>query len=294
MKMGLSVIVVGHVTFILGALVHGAVLRNTYQHERARFKDYAVSDVLALISGFLGVIVGILAIVLSKHKKSKGLTWSLFTFSLFSSLVAAASTVGLFVSMVTAIINGGWSLLTHCRFPDAIGYSSKTNECPFDPTRVYSTTLILWGPLIVMCFIQLVFSARCFAACVSFLGLPCSRTKKRHFTQTIHVVGPAKEAFQPPRIHNQPSKVYTELSRIHNNPAELCSGAPRQLPRAPPRHHSRQPHRSHSERQPLRQTHRERSRVEPREIRAGSRGEREREQLQPLRRAAPERSSFWI
>lgn len=56
--------------------------------------------------------------------------------------MAAASAIGLSVSVVRAIIHGGRSLLTHCRFPDAIGYSSVTNECPFDPTRIYVSVLV--------------------------------------------------------------------------------------------------------------------------------------------------------
>lgn len=64
-------------------------------------------------------------------------TWSLFSVGLAAALMAAASAIGLTVSVVRAIIHGGRSLLTHCRFPDAIGYSSITNECPFDPTRIY-------------------------------------------------------------------------------------------------------------------------------------------------------------
>lgn len=67
-------------------------------------------------------------------------TWSLFSVGVAAALMAAASAVGLTVSVVRAIIHGGRSLLTHCRFPDAIGYSSVTNECPFDPTRIYVST----------------------------------------------------------------------------------------------------------------------------------------------------------
>lgn len=60
--------------------------------------------------------------------------------------MGAASAVGLAVSVVRAIIHGGRSLLTHCRFPDAIGYSSVTNECPFDPTRIYVSFFFLARP----------------------------------------------------------------------------------------------------------------------------------------------------
>ncbi|XP_061597551.1 transmembrane protein 54-like [Cololabis saira] len=194
MKAGLSVIIIGHVNFLLGALVHGVVLRHINLHKQARAMEYAISNVIALASGMVGIVVGVLFIVLSKNKKSRCLVWSLFILSLASAVMTAASAVGLFVSLVRAIVHGGRSLLTHCRFPDAIGYSSVTNECPFDPTRIYSTTLILWVPLIVTCVIQLVFSARCFAACVSFLGLPCCPTQRSvgHQTRAVslqtHVV----------------------------------------------------------------------------------------------------------
>ena len=69
-------------------------------------------------------------------------TWSLFSVGLAAAIMAGASAVGLFVSVVGAIIHGGRSLLTHCRFPDAIGYSSITNECPFDPTRIYVSLFV--------------------------------------------------------------------------------------------------------------------------------------------------------
>ncbi|XP_019115334.1 keratinocyte-associated protein 3 isoform X2 [Larimichthys crocea] len=147
MKMGLSMVLIGHVNFLLGALVHGVVLRHINLHKQARAMEYAISNVVALTSGLVGIVVGILAIVLSKNKKSKGLTWSLFTVSLTAALMAAASAIGLSVSVVRAIIHGGRSLLTHCRFPDAIGYSSVTNECPFDPTRIYCATDGLSDPL---------------------------------------------------------------------------------------------------------------------------------------------------
>ena len=63
--------------------------------------------------------------------------WSLFAVSLAAALLAAASAVGLAVSVVRTLLQGGRTLLSLCRFPDAIGYSSITNECPFDPTRIY-------------------------------------------------------------------------------------------------------------------------------------------------------------
>lgn len=53
MKMGLSMVLVGHVNFMLGALVHGVVLRHINFHKQARAMEYAVSNVFAITSGLV-------------------------------------------------------------------------------------------------------------------------------------------------------------------------------------------------------------------------------------------------
>ncbi|XP_047193754.1 transmembrane protein 54a isoform X1 [Scophthalmus maximus] len=222
MKMGLGLVLVGHVNFLLGALVHGAVLRHINVHSQARTMVYATSNVLAIVAGLMGIIGGITAIVLSKNKKNrilvkkqtkktaplsmtqlrpppftthicpsvapvrtcplfltKRMQWVLLVFGFLTGLLAVASTVGLSVSMVKAIIDKGKGLLTHCTYSvKDVGSSSITYECPFDPTRIYGTTIILWVPLIFMSMVETVFSFRCFAACTSFLYLcPCTRRR---------------------------------------------------------------------------------------------------------------------
>lgn len=193
MKMGLSVILIGHVNFMLAALVQGVVLRHINFQKHHRALEYAISTVVVLTAGLVGIIVGILTIVLSKNKKSRCLTWSVFVLGLTAAILAGLSAIGLFIAVVMAIKHHGRILLSHCRFPDAIGYSSITNECPFDPTRIYSTTLILWLPLIVTSLVQLVLCSRCFAVCISFLGLPCcchQKKRPRSFVRSINVVKP--------------------------------------------------------------------------------------------------------
>ncbi|XP_034531471.1 transmembrane protein 54a [Notolabrus celidotus] len=178
MKMGLGLVLVGHVNFLLGALVHGAVLRHINLHSQARTMVYAISNVIAIVAGLVGIISGITAIVLSKNKKNRILQWVLLVISFIAGLLAVASILGLSVSMVKAIMHKGRSLLTHCTFTDidAGSSSSITYECPFDPTRIYGTTIILWVPLILMCLVETVFSFRCFAACTSYLYLcPCRK-----------------------------------------------------------------------------------------------------------------------
>ncbi|CAJ1073919.1 transmembrane protein 54a isoform X1 [Xyrichtys novacula] len=203
MKMGLGLVLVGHVNFLLGALVHGAVLRHINVHTQARTMEYAISNVIAIVAGLVGIISGITAIVLSKNKKNRILQWVLLVFSFIAGLLAVASILGLSVSIVKAIIHKGWSLLTHCKFSDKdVGSSSITYECPFDPTRIYGTTIILWVPLILMCLVETVFSFRCFAACTSFLYLcPCRKRPiraKRVRIQRSAPTSPSSPQVDPP------------------------------------------------------------------------------------------------
>ncbi|XP_026163848.1 transmembrane protein 54a [Mastacembelus armatus] len=177
MKMGLGLVLVGHVNFLLGALVHGAVLRHISEYPRPETQMYAISDIIAIVAGLLGIIVGIMAIVLSKNKKSRILQWFLLVIGFLAGLLSVAAALGLSLSIVQAILKKGQGLLTHCKYSDDdVGSSSVTYECPFDPTRVYATTVILWVLLILMSFVEMVFSFRCFAVCTSFLYLcPCRK-----------------------------------------------------------------------------------------------------------------------
>ncbi|XP_072554972.1 transmembrane protein 54-like isoform X2 [Paramormyrops kingsleyae] len=156
MKTGLGLVLVGHMNFLPAALLHGAVLRHA-------------------------VVAGILAIVMSKKKKSGLWMGILLLISLLAGLLALASMVDFIVSLVTAIQNKGQKLFTHCLTVDNISYYSITTECPFDPTRVYGTTVALWLFLILMCMVEILFSFRCCAASACFLSLspPCGRKKKR-------------------------------------------------------------------------------------------------------------------
>ncbi|XP_064835585.1 uncharacterized protein LOC135549499 isoform X4 [Oncorhynchus masou masou] len=77
MKMGLSMVLVGHVNFLLGALVHGAVLRHINLNTRAHTVAYSISNIMALTTGLVGVVVGTLTILRSNNKKSRVLSMTL-------------------------------------------------------------------------------------------------------------------------------------------------------------------------------------------------------------------------
>ncbi|KAF5901257.1 transmembrane protein 54-like isoform X3, partial [Clarias magur] len=172
MKMGLCMVLVGHMNFLLAALVHGTVLRHISLDTQTL--EYAISNILALTAGLVGGLVGILTIVLSKNQKNRVLTWCVCMLSAVGGVLAAASVVGLLVALVWTLIYGTKGLLQHCNLPDDMSYFSITFECPYDPTRIYGTTLILWVPLIVMSAVEMVISGRCCAASVSFI---CHKTR---------------------------------------------------------------------------------------------------------------------
>ncbi|KTG33204.1 hypothetical protein cypCar_00016920, partial [Cyprinus carpio] len=137
MKMGLGLVLVGHVNFLLGALVHGAVLRHIEVFSWNKKLVYPISNVIALVAGLVAIIGGISAIVLSKYKKNQLLSWFLLIVSVLAVLLGAASAVGITVATVRAIMWEGQTLFAHCNLPSNITYYSITNECPFDPTRIY-------------------------------------------------------------------------------------------------------------------------------------------------------------
>ncbi|KAM8840937.1 uncharacterized protein AB9W97_001473 isoform 3-T3 [Spinachia spinachia] len=249
MKMGLCMLLLGHVNFLLGALMHGVVLRHVSIDKQAGATEYSIANVVAIASGLVGIVGGILAIVLSKNQKSRGL----------------------------------------------------------------STTLILWVPLILTCVVQMVFSARCFAVCVSFLGLTCCRNRKTtgDSRQALNVVRPMEET-APSRPTEAPTR-HTEITRSYAESPTRSSEAPtRHAPRSlsqplrchseplsshrdPPWQNTEPPRRQHKP-APLPHQPRSLPPLERRPLRQPDAGSPQRapEPHRLLQRATLERSSFWI
>lgn len=53
MKMGLCMVFIGHVNFLLGALVHGVVLRHIRLNADATAMEVVVSNVVAVVTGLV-------------------------------------------------------------------------------------------------------------------------------------------------------------------------------------------------------------------------------------------------
>lgn len=62
--------------------------------------------------------------------------------SVLAFLLGGASAVGISVATARAIMFKGQTLFVHCQLPTNISYYSITNECPFDPTRIYVSRFI--------------------------------------------------------------------------------------------------------------------------------------------------------
>ncbi|NXL49412.1 TMM54 protein, partial [Podilymbus podiceps] len=66
MKTGLILLIIGHLNFIAGALVHGIVLRFVIDPRDAISLQYAVANAASIISALLTVSCGIAALMLSR------------------------------------------------------------------------------------------------------------------------------------------------------------------------------------------------------------------------------------
>ncbi|XP_046519424.1 transmembrane protein 54 isoform X2 [Equus quagga] len=127
MKTGLVLVVLGHVSFIAAALLHGTVLRYVAAPRDAVALQYCVVNILSVTSAIVVITSGIVAIVLSRYLPSTPL---------------------------------GRALLAACTFgsPEVLALAP---DCPYDPTRIYSSSLCLWGISLLFCVAESVFAVRC-------------------------------------------------------------------------------------------------------------------------------------
>ncbi|XP_042194848.1 transmembrane protein 54 isoform X1 [Callorhinchus milii] len=137
MKTGITLIVIGHLNFILGSIVHGTVLRHVTVPGDGILVEYSVTTIMSVISGIVSISTGIIVIVLSRDLSNTRLQYVVFASSMSNCLISLACMLGLAVSVIITIINGGRTLLAVCGLGSTKDILQVTNECPFDPTRIY-------------------------------------------------------------------------------------------------------------------------------------------------------------
>uniref|UniRef100_A0A7M4E272 Transmembrane protein 54 n=1 Tax=Crocodylus porosus TaxID=8502 RepID=A0A7M4E272_CROPO len=179
MKMGLILIVIGHLNFIVSALVHGTVLRYVANPQDTISLQYAISNIVAVSSTLL--------------------KWALFSLSASSTLLSLFCSLGLAVSMILTFANRGRALLATCTFVD-MDLIQISSECPFDPTRIYSSTLSLWTISLILDSVEIIFSIRCFLLTLRLLHLRlCCGTRKKKVTLWHRGVPPTPRTMERPQ-----------------------------------------------------------------------------------------------
>nr|XP_057945304.1 keratinocyte-associated protein 3 [Doryrhamphus excisus] len=173
MKKGLALILVGHINFILGAIVHGNVLRHISKPSQQITTEYTAANIISVTSGLLSIATGIIAIVVSRNLRMVKMQVGLLIGSFLNALLSAACCVGLLVAISVTIAHNGQGLMRGCNDTEvpANARSPVSARCPFDTTRIYDTTLALWFPSAVMAAAECGLSVWCFVLGLTLRGL---------------------------------------------------------------------------------------------------------------------------
>ncbi|XP_061463464.1 keratinocyte-associated protein 3-like, partial [Rhineura floridana] len=168
-RSGISLVVLGHLTLVLGAIIHGSLLRHMARPVHTITSEYAVANVIAVASGLLSIVAGVLAILVSRSFSHSCLPWILVVISLANVLISGAYYVGLALAISLTVVNSGHHLFTSCNSSALPAYARTaiTNECPFDTTHIYDTALVLWLPSLLMAAVEGSLSAWCCTASLS-------------------------------------------------------------------------------------------------------------------------------
>ncbi|XP_016803746.1 keratinocyte-associated protein 3 isoform X1 [Pan troglodytes] len=207
MRVGLALILVGHVNLLLGAVLHGTVLRHVANPRGAVTPEYTVANVISVGSGLLvsaagdpgggrapgepsrpkalclpqSVSVGLVALLASRNLLRPPLHWVLLALALVNLLLSAACSLGLLLAVSLTVANGGRRLIADCH-PGLLDPLVPLDEgpghtdCPFDPTKIYDTALALWIPSLLMSAGEAALSGYCCVAALTLRGVgPCRK-----------------------------------------------------------------------------------------------------------------------
>lgn len=176
MKKGLTLILVGHINFILGAIVHGNVLRHISKPGQHITTEYTVANIISVTSGLLSIASGIIAIVVSRNLRVLKLQIGLLITSFLNAFLSAACCAGLLLAIGVTVAHNGQGLMQGCNSTEVpVNARSPVSAlCPFDTTRIYDTTLALWIPCAVLSAAEVGLSIWCFIVGLALRGLaPC-------------------------------------------------------------------------------------------------------------------------
>ncbi|XP_061133187.1 keratinocyte-associated protein 3 [Syngnathus typhle] len=179
MQKGLALILVGHINFILGAIVHGSVLRHISKPSQEITTEYTAANIISVTSGLLSIATGIIAIVVSRNLRIFKLHIGLLLASFLNALLSAACCAGLLLAITVTVAHNGQGLMRGCNTTvvPANARSPVSAQCPFDTTRIYDTTLAIWFTSAVLAAAECGLSVWCFMVGLTLRGLlACGKT----------------------------------------------------------------------------------------------------------------------
>ncbi|XP_046886836.1 keratinocyte-associated protein 3 [Hypomesus transpacificus] len=179
MKKGISLILVGHINFLLGAIVHGSVLRHISKPDGRITTQYTAANIISVTSGLLSIASGIIAILVSRNLSNGKLHIGLLISSFLNALLSAACGIGLLLAIGHTVAYDGRALMQGCNTTEAQLSARKPiqADCPFDTTRIYDTTLSLWIPSVLLAALEVGLSLWCFVVGLTLRGLgPCAHS----------------------------------------------------------------------------------------------------------------------
>ncbi|KAL2098586.1 hypothetical protein ACEWY4_005066 [Coilia grayii] len=184
MKKGITLILVGHINFIMGAIVHGSILRHISKPDGGLTTEYTAVNIISVSSGLLSIVSGIVAILVSRNLPVSKLHIGLLVSSLLNTLLSAACCVGLLLAISVTVGGEGQGLMKGCNASVApINARAPISvDCPFDTTRIYDTTLAMWFPCLLLAVMETGLSVWCFVVGLTLRGIgSCGRAYREQF-----------------------------------------------------------------------------------------------------------------
>ncbi|EDL80524.1 transmembrane protein 54, isoform CRA_b [Rattus norvegicus] len=178
MKTGLVLVVLGHVSFIAAAVLHGTMLRFVATTRDAVVLQYCVVDILSVTSAIV--------------------RWTVFSLSVACALLSLTCALGLLASIAVTFATKGRALLAPCTFENT-ELPTLAPDCPFDPTRIYSSSLCLWAISLIFCLAESMSAVRCAQLVHRLLELRPWWGKSCHHTSFLRPVwgGPKDRDLRP-------------------------------------------------------------------------------------------------
>uniref|UniRef100_A0A8C4Q8W0 Transmembrane protein 54a n=1 Tax=Eptatretus burgeri TaxID=7764 RepID=A0A8C4Q8W0_EPTBU len=191
MRVGILLIVLGNISFICGAIVHGTVLRHVAHPKTTINVAYKLGNFSSVLSGLMCIAVGIVAVLLSRNVQHGRLQMAMLITAVLGCLLTFVCLVVLLIDMSLTVRDEGHALAQACskrQGPLVRHTGDVLLRCTTDPGRIYDTTMALWITNIILAAVELGFCFRCLFVSLNLRG--CSSCQPTYHSQDTKPVEP--------------------------------------------------------------------------------------------------------